>query len=227
VPRDMKHVTLVGLRTLSLAVAALALGACGGGGDSDGTAQGSAPPPGGNNAPPTIQGSPATSATAGQAYSFQPTAADPNGDALTFSVTNLPPWASFNTSTGRVSGTPSASDIATYSNIRISVSDGQVSAALTAFSISVTQFATGSVTLSWTPPTQNADGSALTNLAGYQVLYGRSQNQLDQMINLDNASLNRYVVENLAAGTWFFAVVAVNTTGTTSDASNLASRTIS
>jgi len=36
------------------------------------------------NPPPTISGTPATSANAGTAYSFTPTASDPNGNALTF-----------------------------------------------------------------------------------------------------------------------------------------------
>ena len=226
-PNDMKHATLVGLRTISVAIAVLALGACGGGGgDSGDAAQGSAPPPGSSNAAPTIQGNPSKSVTAGQAYSFQPTASDPNGDPLTFTVTNLPGWATFTASTGRISGTPAASDVATYNNITISVSDGKMTTSLAAFSISVTQVGTGSVTLSWTPPTQNEDGTALTNLAGYQVHYGRSQSQLDQMVSVDNASLNRFVVENLTSGTWFFMVVAVNSAGTTSDASNVASRTI-
>ena len=80
---------------------------------------------------------------AGQAYSFQPSASDPNGDTLTFSVTNLPAWATFNASTGRLTGTPSATDVATYSNISISVSDGQASASLNAFAITVADTVVG------------------------------------------------------------------------------------
>jgi hypothetical protein len=44
---------------------------------------------------------------------------------------------------------------------------------------------------------------------------------------LDNASLSTYVVERLSVGTWYFAVVAVNSRGTTSTFSSLASKTIS
>ena len=43
---------------------------------------------------------------------------------------------------------------------------------LPAFSITVTQVGLGSMSLSWTPPTQNTDGSALTDLAGYKLYYG-------------------------------------------------------
>lgn len=164
----------------------------------------------------------------GQAYTFTPSASDANGDTLTFSVTNKPDWADFNASTGRLSGTPTASDVAMYSNISISVSDGQASASLSGFGISVTDVAagTGTATLSWTPPTENSDGTALTDLAGYQVYYGQSQDNLNKTVTLNNASLSTYVVENLGTGTWFFALVAVNTHGTTSVFSSVATKTI-
>src|SRR5262249_43353816 len=136
---------------------------------------GSNPPPGGGNRAPTISGTPLTSVMQGTAYSFTPTGADADGNTLTFSVTNLPAWATFNSSTGRVSGTPSAGQVGTYSNVTISVSDGSASASLTAFNIQVVATATGSATLTWTPPTQNTDGSALNNLAGYKVYWGTSQ----------------------------------------------------
>jgi hypothetical protein len=35
------------------------------------------------------------------------------------------------------------------------------------------------------------------------------------------------MVEQLSSGTWYFAVAAVNTSGATSDLSNIASKTIS
>jgi hypothetical protein len=223
----MSLLTVAGLRTASLAALVLILAGCGGGGDSEKTAQTTEPPVSGGNTAPTIQGQPSGSVAAGQAYSFQPAASDANGDTLTFSVANLPAWASFNATTGRVSGTPTMADVATYNGITISVSDGKVSASLAAFSIAVTQIGSGSATLSWTPPTQNTDGSALTNLAGYRIQYGRSQNNLDQTVLLNNASLNRFVVEDLSSGTWFFTVVSVSSGGAASDASNIASKTIS
>ena len=49
------------------------------------------------NRAPAISGTPPTSVTAGQAYSFQPTASDADGDTLAFSITGRPSWASFNT----------------------------------------------------------------------------------------------------------------------------------
>jgi hypothetical protein len=215
------------IAVLALALTALTgLGGCGGGGD-EGTAQnGSGGPTG--NAAPTIQGQPSGSVQAGQAYTFTPSASDPNGDPLTFSITNKPDWADFNASTGRLSGTPSAADIATYSGIRITVSDGQASSSLSSFAIAVTDVGTGTgtATLSWTPPTENSDGSALTDLAGYQVWYGQARNNLNRSVSLNNASLSTYVVENLGSGTWYFALVAVNRRGTTSVFSGVATKTI-
>jgi hypothetical protein len=160
---------------------------------------------------------------------WQQRAADHSGSAqrLTFSVTNLPGWATFSSSTGRISGTPAAADIATYSGIAISVSDGQASASIPAFAITVTQVGTGSVTLSWTPPTQNEDGSSLTDLAGFEVLYGRNQGDLNQSVQLSNPSLNTYVVDNLSSGTWFFAVRSLNRQGVASQVSSVASKTVS
>jgi hypothetical protein len=208
-----------------IAIALLAA-ACGGGGDGESASAPVNPGPGGSNAPPTIQGQPGTSIVAGQAYSFSPTATDPNGDALTFTATNVPAWASFNQSTGAVTGTPTGTDVGTYSNIRITVSDGTASATLAAFAITVTDVGTGVATLSWTPPTQNSDGSALTNLAGYLITYGRSASALDRSISLSNSSLSTFVVENLSSGTWYFAVSTVNGQGVSSSPSNIASKTI-
>ena len=63
------------------------------------------------DAPPTINGSPATSVSAGSAYSFTPSASDPEGNALTFSIQNQPSWANFNSGTGELFGTPVAANI--------------------------------------------------------------------------------------------------------------------
>jgi hypothetical protein len=224
----MRRITLPGFAAGLVVLTAVLLGGCGGGGgDSSNSSNANTPPASGGNSAPTISGTPLSSVVAGQAYSFQPSATDPNGDQLTFSVANLPGWATFNASTGRISGTPNATHVGAYSNITISVSDGSANASLTAFSITVTDVGTGVATLSWTPPTQNSDGTALTNLAGFQVRYGRSASNLDQTVSLDNPSINRYVVENLSAGTWYFAVVAVNTVGVTSPLSNTSNKTIS
>ena len=77
------------------------------------------------------------------------------------------------------------------------------------------------------PPTENADGSPLTDLAGYRIYYGRNQDNLTQVVVLDNPGLTRYVVENLTPARWFFAMTSVRTDGVESRRSTTASKTIS
>ena len=189
----------------------------------------SSPPPPENRAP-TISGTPPTTATVGVQYTFQPTANDPDGDTLAWSIQNRPSWLTFNTATGRLSGTPTAAG--TASNIIIRVSDGTATASLPAFSITVAaptpppSPTTGSATLSWTAPTQNTDGSALTNLAGYRIVYGTSQNALTQTITINNAGTTTYVIDGLTPATWYFAVRAVNSAGAESANSAVVSKRI-
>jgi hypothetical protein len=84
---------------------------------------------------------------------------------------------------------------------------------------------TGTATLSWTPPTERVDGSALDNLAGYEIYYGQDPTRLDQVIALDNPGLTTYVVEQLSQGTWHFGMKAVDAEGRHSALSNLGSKT--
>jgi hypothetical protein len=178
------------------------------------------------NTAPTISGTPTTSINAGTAYSFQPTAADADGDTLTFSVANAPSWATFNATTGRLSGAPTASQVGTYSNVTISVSDGTASRSLPAFSIAVNQVSLGTATVSWTPPTLNTDGSALTDLSGYRIYFGTSANALNQTVQLNGTGLTTYVFDNLAPATYYFTVAAYNSTNAESDRSNVVSKAI-
>lgn len=88
-------------------------------------------------APPQISGTPSEYVISGAAYSFSPTASDADNDTLVFSVANLPTWASFNTSTGAITGTPAANDAGTATDIVITVSDGTLTANLQPFDITV------------------------------------------------------------------------------------------
>lgn len=84
----------------------------------------------------------------------------------------------------------------------------------------------GTVTINWQPPTENVDGSALTNLAGYNIHYGVSSGNYTQSISVANPGIATYVVTNLAAGTYYFAVAAVNTAGIESPLSSEVSATV-
>ena len=90
------------------------------------------------NDAPTISGTPNTSVNEDTAYSFTPTGSDVDvGDVLTFNITNKPTWASFDTSTGTLSGVPDNSNVGSTASIVISVSDGVLNANLSPFTLTV------------------------------------------------------------------------------------------
>ncbi|MBU6953421.1 tandem-95 repeat protein [Hahella sp. HN01] len=89
------------------------------------------------NDAPTISGTATASILEGQAYSFTPTLVDVDSGALTVTATNRPSWLSLNATTGALTGTPAVGSAGVYSGIVLSVSDGQASASLAAFSITV------------------------------------------------------------------------------------------
>ena len=178
------------------------------------------------NTAPTISGSPATSVAANAAYAFRPSAADADGDLLTWSVSGPPSWATFDGVNGSLLGTPTDAQAGTYSNIVIRVSDGHVTTSLPAFSIVVTQTTLGTATLSWSAPVENTDGSAITDLSGYRIYYGTNASSLGSMIQVSNPGVTTYVVNNLTSGTWYFAVSAYNASGAESEPSTIGSKAI-
>jgi hypothetical protein len=102
------------------------------------------------------------------------------------------------------------------------------SASLSPLSITVNQAPTAAATatLNWSPPTQNTDGSPLTDLGGYNIHYGTNAASLSQQIHLNDPAASTYVMPNLSSGTWYFAVTAVSTNGLESAYSNTANKTI-
>lgn len=84
----------------------------------------------------------------------------------------------------------------------------------------------GAVTLNWTPPTENTDGSPLTNLAGYDIHYGTASGDYSQSVSVSNPGLATYVVDNLGPGTYYFSISAVNSTGAESPLSPEVSMTV-
>jgi hypothetical protein len=226
------HRVVAILSTITL----LALAGCGGGSEathggggssSSSGGGGGSPPPSGSNTAPAISGSPTTAAVTGRAWSFTPTATDANGDTITFEIQNRPAWATFDTATGRLSGTPSASNVGSFANVVISATDGTGRSSLPPFSINVSALASGSATVAWTPPTTRSDGSALTNLTGYRIYYGVGPNSYDNVIDVNTVGVTNFVVENLSAGTWYFAVSALDSSGMESGLSTAATKTIS
>ena len=174
-----------------------------------------------------ISGTPPGSVTAGSPFSFKPTASSSAGRTLAFSVQNKPAWASFSIASGLLSGTPARTQTGTYGGIVISASDGKASGALGPFSVSVSgTAATGQASLHWTNPTQNTNGSPLTNLAGVRIYYGPSTSSMTQLAQVTGPSVTSYTASNLGAGTWYFGAVAYTTTGAQSSMSGVVAKTI-
>jgi hypothetical protein len=132
---------------------------------------------------------------------------------LTWSTT---PVASSCTASGAWSGTKFASGSETLASISSSKS----------YTLTC-NWGGGSSTISWTKPTTNSDGSALTNLAGYKVLFGNSASALNQSKAVNDAAARSTTISALGAGTWYFAVRAVNSSGVESNNSSVVSKTIS
>lgn len=211
---------------------AILLTACGGGGGSDATAPPTQPtnpptnPPNpATNHAPTISGTPATSVQAGQAYSFTPSAADQDGNMLAFSIQNKPSWAAFSTVSGALTGTPSAAG--STAGIVISVSDGLVTVPLAAFTLTVGAAPTSSVTINWSAPTANTDGTPLaqSDLVGYRIYYGTDQASLSQSVDVGGGTTLSRQITGLTPGTYYFAMTA-RTATEESGQTNLASKVV-
>jgi len=85
----------------------------------------------------------------------------------------------------------------------------------------------GAATLSWLPPTENTDGSALTNLAGYNIYYGTEAGNYTEVITISNPGIAEYLVENLPSGnTYYFVITAFDADGNESEYSPTGSKTI-
>jgi hypothetical protein len=174
----------------------------------------------------SLSGNPASSVVVGATYSFSPSLTAPTGSKLTYSVQNKPAWASFNNTSGTLSGTPDASNVGTYANIVISVSDGSATASLARFPITVTDVTNGTATVSWTIPTTNSDGTALTNLSGFRIYYGTAADSMTKVSEITNPSVSTYAVTNLSPATWYFGIKAYTSSGVESAISNIARKTI-
>jgi hypothetical protein len=178
------------------------------------------------NSAPAISGTPAWGTKYDEMYEFRPNATDADGDTLAFDVQNIPAWASFDSSTGKLYGQPTMAHIGNYDGIVVGVSDGTDRASLPAFSVTVSQTAMGVVTLNWVAPTENSDGSALMDLSGYKIYYRKNSGSYDQEVQIDNPSVTTYVVEQLSPATYYFAATAFNSSGVESSFSGEVSRIV-
>ncbi len=186
--------------------------------------------PAATNSAPVISGTPSTTVLTDSAYSFQPTATDADADPLSFSISNMPAWASFSTTTGQLSGTPGAGSVGTYSNIVISVTDGKVSASLPAFAIQVDAVTvqTGSLALSWEAPVTRADGTplSLADINGYRIHYGRSASDYTSQVDLADGTAQQVTLTDLPLGTYYLVMTTYDVTGLESGYSSAVTKNV-
>ena len=84
----------------------------------------------------------------------------------------------------------------------------------------------GTATLSWEPPRRNRDGTAIVNLAGYFIYYGRSPTNLNVIIKIPDPYVTTYTVDRLTPGTYYFRIVAFTDDGVNGSSSPTVSKTI-
>lgn len=177
------------------------------------------------NRAPLISGTPVTALVAGQSWSFEPVASDPDGDLLSFSAAGLPAWASFEAATGRISGTPPAAG--SWSGITIAVTDGLATSRLEPFTLTATAAAaSGQVRLRLAAPSEREDGSALTNLAGFRLHWGSSAGDYRHHLEVGLDAGPVVTIGDLAAGTYYFVATAFDSRGVESRYSPLVEATV-
>ena len=85
---------------------------------------------------------------------------------------------------------------------------------------------TGTAELAWQMPTENTNGTPLTDLAGYTIIYGTSPNMMNRWVQLTNIGTTSYVIQGLGQGTWYFGVLSYTLSGANSALSNISSKNI-
>src|SRR5262245_17471764 len=120
----------------------------------------SAPPA--TNSPPTLTQPANQTSTANSSVSLQLIASDPDGNALTYSATGLPPGLIVNASTGLISGTLTQAPAGTYF-VNATVSDG-ASTNGKGFTWTVT----GASTRARVPTRADVDGDSKADLIVYR-----------------------------------------------------------
>jgi hypothetical protein len=84
----------------------------------------------------------------------------------------------------------------------------------------------GTAALTWQVPTENTNGTPLTDLAGYTIVYGTTPDALSTSVQVTDIETTSYVVKGLGQGTWYFAIMSNTSSGETSTLSSIESTTI-
>jgi hypothetical protein len=201
------------------------LAACGGG--SGGTVEPSAngTPASGSSATGSLTGPRTDAAVADLPYEYVPEFAGSAGATVAFAVENKPAWATFDESSGILAGTPTAAEVGRTSTVRITATAGGAKSTLE-FELKIVASAVGTANVSLDGPQTRTDGSALSNLAGYRIYYGKTATRLDQFVDVNDRAARSADIERLTPGTWYFAATALDVHGFESELTSVSSKTI-
>jgi hypothetical protein len=140
---------------------------------------------------------------------------DVDGDNLTISTATATYGNLVLETSGVITYTPlqnfSGSDTITYT---IDDSQGGVSTATVSVTVNaVTVLA--SIDLSWDIPVERENGDALElyEIDGYMIAYGNSNSNLDSEVFVSGALVGNYLLENLSAGNYYFAIATIDSDG--------------
>ena len=81
--------------------------------------------------------------------------------------------------------------------------------------------------MTWSAPSLNTDGTALTNVSGFRIYYGTASANLNKSVDVTGATARSFVVSGLTpATTYYFAVVTKNDANVVSDPSTTVSQKV-
>jgi len=154
------------------------------------------------------------------------TVAQNGSTTLTWSTTD----ATNCTASGDWSGNKGAAGAETISSLMISsqftlTCNGAGGSVNNTVNVTVVLNGNGTALLSWTPPTENTDGSPLTDLAGYKIRYGTSPGNYSNTETI-GSGLSSYQVVNLTSSVWYFVITSFNSSDIESSYSTEVSKTI-
>ena len=84
----------------------------------------------------------------------------------------------------------------------------------------------GSASLSWVAPTENADESPLMDLTGYAIHYSSEEGEFSNTVYIDDPLITSYTFQDLSPGTYYFSISAIEADGDESVLSNVVTKLV-